>query len=400
MNANGMQSSGRNISRRRLLHACTLGLPSLSVLHAMLSAAPPVTGRTIMTAPLNVPADFVGMHFHRWPQGDPVSPAPAYGYGTVRSHDYGIAWNNIHMAPGRYLWNKMDSWVRTHSGNHKTLIYTLYGTPTWASSKPAVKDAYGNNGAGAPPKSLEALREFITALVGRYNTRSHRAIQYMEVWNEPHFLQNDNGFWWGSTEELVEVCRVVAVAAKATDRGVRILSPGFDGLKAGTLTNNVDRFSSSLWQFLQARDSTGRSSGYLLDGIAIHLYNSYLKGPNVGIEGILSKVEKTLELAGVSLPVYTTECGYLKDALFTNESLDMKATLLRRIAAVQAALGVRWVCFYAHDDEYCWNPSKNAVIAAAINDIHTKLAGHRLKQVTFQNSGKVDVQTTTELLSW
>ena len=401
MTGAALQAAAKSLSRRDLLKACTFGLPCLTEgLCRMLNAETSGTGRAIMNGPVNIPPDFAGMHFHKWPQGNPPSPAPTYGYGTVRSHDYGVAWNVIHTAPGRYAWDKLDGWVHAHAGARKTLIYTLYGTPAWISSKSAVRDAYGQSGAGASPRSLQILAEFITALISRYNTHAQQLIRYLELWNEPHFLQNDRGFWWGSADELAELCRCAATAARAVDPQVRVLSPGFDGLQAGPLQSNAHGVEASLRDFLQARDGAGRNPGYLLDGVAIHTYNAHLDDATGGLEGIVLHVKQMLEQARVKVPIFTTESGYMHDPSFDGVSLDGKARQLRRQAAVQAALGVQCVCFYAHDDEYCGNPSRNGVIAAAINEIHTKLAGQRLEQVTVQKSGEVSVQASSGSFVW
>ena len=91
-----------------------------------------------MTAAVAVPTTFSGLHSHRWPGGS--SPAPTYGYGTVRSLNFdpadnlGILWYGINKADGQYDWSKMDQWVQTHYSAGKQLVYSLYGTPAWCSS--------------------------------------------------------------------------------------------------------------------------------------------------------------------------------------------------------------------------------------------------------------------------
>ena len=59
-----------------------------------------------MSGPVYVPTTYAGMHAHRWPGGS--SPAPTYGYGTVRSLNYdpadnlGVLWYAIHKAEQQY----------------------------------------------------------------------------------------------------------------------------------------------------------------------------------------------------------------------------------------------------------------------------------------------------------
>lgn len=356
--------------------------------------------RDLLKAPVQVPSNFAGIHFHHWPQGNPPSPAPTYGYGTVRSHDYGIAWDNIHTAPGKFQWDRMDGWVQTHAPAGKTLIYTVYGTPAWASSRNTVKDAYGFMGAGAPPSDMSALNDFVQALVSRYNGKGPRKIQFVEIWNEPHFLQNDRGFWWGTAAQLADVGRTIAKAAKASDPGIKILSPAFDGLPEGHLTFTTTGIPAGLRQYLGTRDTTGAAPAQWFDAFAVHTYNANITDPVHGIEGTLLQLKETLSHFNISVPIYTTETGYTEQSSFNSMPVEQQASMLRRQAAVQAALGVKALCFYSHDDAFCGNPSKNPPIAAAINDVHTHLAGATLRQVSVLPSGQVSVVAGSSAFTW
>ena len=388
----------RTFSRREALE---LGmLAGAGALTAAAQTYPAAARRDLLKSPVQVPSDFTGIHFHHWPLGHPPSAAPAYGYGTVRSHDYGIAWNNIHLAPGKFQWDRMDGWVQTHAAAGKTLIYTVYGTPAWASSRNTVKDAYGNMGAGAPPSDLSVLGDFVQALVSRYNGNGARKIQFIETWNEPHFLQNDRGFWWGTAAQLAGMGRTTAKAARASDAGIKVLSPAFDGLPEGHLTFSTTGIPAGLRQYLGTRDESGASPAQWFDGFAVHTYNASIADPVHGIEGTLLQLKETLNRFKVNVPVYTTETGYSEQSPFNNMPLEMKASMLRRQAAVQAALGVKMLCFYSHDDQFCGNPSINPPVAAAINDVQTHLAGATLRQVSVLPSGQVSVVTKSASFTW
>ena len=340
------------------------------------------------------------MHFHRWPEGTPLSPAPTYSYGTVRSHDYRIPWHDVHTGPGTFNWASMDNWVQTHRGHGKTLIYTLYGTPRWAAAMPATIDAFGKPGAGGPPQTLEYLAEFVTAVVQRYNTSRDRGIHFFEIWNEPHFQRDNKGFWWGGPDQLAAMGRVVYQSAKRVDPGITILSPGFDGIPTGHFNPNQQGVQASMRLYLQAPDGNGSNGAHWLDGIAIHTYDAYITDPTHGIEGTLLQVTETLQHLGIRVPVYTTEAGYGAKTDFGRGSLAYKATLLRRQAAAQAAYGVKALCYYAHDDDYIGNPSQNPIIANALTDISNTLAGRQLKQVTVLPTGEVRVITQSGTVTW
>ncbi len=387
----------RTLSRREAVELGVLAAASL-----LRGVAQPGTGgkRDLLKTPVKVPSDFVGIHFHHWPQGDPLSPAPTYGYGTVRSHDYGIAWNNIETAPGKFNWDRTDGWVQQHASAGKTLIYTVYGTPAWASSRPAVKDAYGNMGAGAPPADLSVLGSFVSALVSRYNAKGARKIQFIEIWNEPHFLENDRGFWWGTAAQLAELGRTVATAAKASDPGIKVLSPAFDGLPQGHMTFATTGIPAGLRQYLGTHDAMGAPPSRWFDAMAIHTYDADILDPTHGLEGTLLQVRETLSHFNLNVPIYTTETGYSEKAPFNTMPVEQQASLLRRQSAVQAALGVRAVCFYSHDDQFCGNPSKHPELSAAINDVHTHLAGATLRQVSVLPSGQISVVSGAGAFTW
>src|SRR5690606_13350927 len=94
----------------------------------------PPRDRTLLEGgPVQVPRDYVGIHFHRWPRrwrmGDVDSPAPTYRYGAVRSLNYdGVAWRDLQLAPGAYDFKRLDEWVDTHAARGHTMMFTLYGT--------------------------------------------------------------------------------------------------------------------------------------------------------------------------------------------------------------------------------------------------------------------------------
>lgn len=395
------------LTRRRVLQ-----LSSLAAAGAAFAAAPGVrqllaatgTARNLLTSPVTVPRDFLGMHFHRWPEGKPVSPAPTYGYGAVRSHDYRIAWNNINTAKGQYDWARMDNWVQVHSAARQTLLYTLYGTPTWASSMPTHPDAYGAMGGAAPPKDLTTLSDFIRALLTRYNSGGKKQIRFMETWNEPGFKQDFKGFWWGTPADLAKLGKVVYQTAKAADPSIKVLSPGFTGVFSRVHTVTLPPNEHVIHAYMAAQDGGGTTGSNWCDGIAIHPYNTEVSNPahpDHDIEEIIGQVNTSLRNLNLSLPVYTTELGYVNmKGTFQQASLAEKGNILRRNAAVQAALGIQAVYFYSHDDNYIGNPSIHPEISKALNDINTRISGKTLKQVTVLPDGQVKVATRAETFTW
>gem|GEM_PF-6422190 len=368
--------------------------------------------RALLTQPIHVPADFVGMHFHRWPEGNPLSPAPTYGYGGVRSHDYsglrgGICWYRVHQGPNTFDWSEMDVWIKTHASHNKTIIYTIYGTPAWITSSTAHRDPYGMPGGTEAPKNLGALQEFIHAVVTRYNSQRAQ-IQFLEIWNEPHFEKDYAGFWTGTASQLAAMGRTIYQTAKSADPNISILTPGFTraadaGLTAGfnlTSPSPAAAQASSLYQYMIASDGAGGTGGKWCDAVAYHCYNGQIQSATMGLEGEALLLKKLLGQMGLQYPIYMTEFGFLPNSAFTNYSIADKAMTLRRYAAVIASLGIQGMYFYAHDNPLDGNPSVNPPVAQAINDINQKIAGNTLKQVTILSNGTYKIQTAREEFIW
>jgi hypothetical protein len=244
------------------------------------------------------------------------------------------------------------------------------------------------------------LSQFIQALIFRYNMSGRRQIQYVEIWNEPHFLGNNKGFWWGAPAQLAALGRVVFQTAKSVDPGIRILSPAFDGLHSGHFSPNETGVNAGLRQYMQASDGAGATGAQWFDAVAIHTYNADIINPLNGLEGTIREVAETLEYFRLPIRIFCTETGYTETSKFQQSSLADKANLLRRQAAVQAAMGIQSVCFYSHDDQFCGNPSMNPPIAQVFNDMSKRLAGQVLQQVTVLSGGQVQVTTHTGSLTW
>ena len=396
------------ITRRSVLQ-----LSSLAALASLSSAAPHLSGaeveRALLAEPVHVPPDFLGMHLHRWPLGEPLSAAPTYQYGTVRSHDYsgggpGIFWNSIHKADGVFDWSEMDPWVRANQSAGRALVYTVYGTPEWLAPATTHRDAYGRVGAGCSPRSLGPLAQFVSALVKRYNTQPGNGLRAIEIWNEPHFEHDYASFWWGTATELAAMGRVIYQAAKEADPDIRILSPGFDDNLTGGLslqhTNLEAAQTSSLYQYLSASDGGAGRGGTWCDAIAFHTYEARIASASDGIEGQLLLLRRMLALMQLSLPVYCTECGFRSASSFASSTPETQAVMLRRLAAVLAANRIQGLYYYSHDDEYIGNPSHHPEIAVALGQIHSELAGRTLKQVTISSAGPVRVEAEHRTFTW
>ena len=360
-----------------------------------------------MGAGLVLSPHLVGMHFHRWPEGNPLSPAPTYGFGTVRSHDYGglrnpgIRWTSIHTADATYNWTTLDVWVNTHAAAGRKLVYTLHGTPAYLRTSD-VNDPYGSvygsvGGSSVPSDAAAgypALQAFITALVNRYNdgTPEGRKIDVIEAWNEPKFDGLETGFWYGTAPQAVDLARAVKLGIAASiDPGVKVWSLGIvNGLNPG---GALDVFLGA-----QSAAQPGTYGRDWVDEISVHGYGygATAQNPYGMADYRFTQIKETLarypSIAGI--PVHFSEYG--GDLTPQPGSLQSTWTPAQwgmfnaRNVVYHGLLGIQTVCQYSHDDAFSGDYTLPE-FADPLNRVHTELAGRTITQARILLDGALDL---------
>jgi polysaccharide biosynthesis protein PslG len=179
--------------------------------------------------------EFFAMHTfsqYNWPStvGIPFS--------SWRSLSAQVKWANINTAPGVYNWANLDSWLATTGQYGQSVLFTLYYTPSWASTCPKCTCLAGgraHDGGCYPPNDLNPdgsgtdrhLKDFVAALlqhVGR------GAIQYIEIWNEPNITLE----YTGTIQQLVRMSQDVRAITKFYDPNIQITSPPETGDSEGS----------------------------------------------------------------------------------------------------------------------------------------------------------------------
>lgn len=277
------------------------------------------------------PSKFFGMHFNRYPGSTVVNKQ--LSYSTVRSHDGGLRWQQIETSKGVFNWTYFDQWMSTHSS--KDIIFTIFGTPTWASARPAEGNAYNIPGLCAEPANMQDLADFVDALMVRAAGR----ISYFEVYNEPQSL----GFWTGTVAKLSEMTRIVSQRVKAAMPTAKIIcspvtgwSPTAGGVSETYFTN-----------YLNASDgSTGTAKDWI-DIVGVHLYCP--GGTTRNLPGMIDRIKAAMTTLGISSkPIWDTESGILSpDFLYI--SPQRKRDLFFTQAILSAAKGIERSCWYTYD---------------------------------------------------
>ena len=358
---------------------------------------------------IQVPVDFIGMHMHRWPSGSPLAPDPTdLAYGHFRTHDnsstpVNINWRAINSVQGQYDWSGLDTVINYHEGLGKTIIYTIYGCPTWAATANGKThtDPYGSLGGADKPADITYLSDFITALMLRYNSGGLHRIKFIEIWNEPNFSLNWNGFFWGSAVDMVWMGNAIYAAAKAIDSSIIILSPGFSG-------------NDPLVPFLTAIDLVSGKHGYeICDAIAIHPYGHSFLGQyngidiaNTGRQSIAVTRELMLANNAGNKALYITEWGVVGSlptvstplTPFDRLSPSVRRNIIRRTLAIAAILNVKGVSLYSYTNgESGW--SGNLItditgVRAALADVTLHLCGKTIIGAQILSDGSLQFTTT------
>jgi Putative Ig domain len=192
---------------------------------------------TVLRNPAPEPASFFGLQISTlkspWPNSLGI---PFTGYRSIASH---INWSDINTAEGVYDWSLFDSWMSNVETYHQSFLYTIFSTPTWASSNPTdpCTGSFLPNGGCDPPNDLNAdgtgtddhLKEFVGALIMHAGVGK---IKYLEVWDEPNIPQN----WTGTYAQLVRMTHDISQIAKRFDRSVLVGGPP----ETGDGTNNTE----------------------------------------------------------------------------------------------------------------------------------------------------------------
>src|SRR5450830_1253396 len=235
---------------------------------------------------------YFGTHFHRLV----LNPGeknlrtnwPTSSIGSIRLWDSGTLWSEVATQPGQWKFDRMDSYVEQAAAHNATVLYTLGGTPRWASARPDEKCSYGY-GCSAEPVRMAHWEEYVRRVAQRYRGR----IKAYELWNEPNFsdIARDRGhssFYTGNIAQMVEMARIARKVLDENDPDVVLSAPGF--------VNGPDR----LELFLE-----GGGKQYI-QAVAYHFYsaNSELFARQ------LVEVRAIMKRQGLeNLPLWNTETG-------------------------------------------------------------------------------------------
>src|SRR5690348_4374462 len=98
------------------------------------------------------PTGFFGINTNK--QQDPW-PATLIPVNSWRSLSGRVAWSDINTAAGVYDFSLLDTWLGMAKSGGQDVLYTVYATPSWASSTGSACIGAGNPaGCIGPPDTL------------------------------------------------------------------------------------------------------------------------------------------------------------------------------------------------------------------------------------------------------
>ena len=281
------------------------------------------------------------------------TPAPA---AALRLWDDGVKWTNLEPCdptgvagiaptdPGNscYSWANLDTWVRSKGPSAgMDVLYTLGGTPGWATSQTAPRTACETAGiysclapvdvdkspsSGLGDGTDTTWINFITALATRYKGQ----IQFYELWNEP----DSPNFFAGTNAQFIRMMNDAAAIIRSIDPAARLVCPSFHGPTAATW------FAAFL------------TAGGAADFDIVNFHGRGSGVSNNQPEVILTTyaaAQAVIVAHGLSnLPFWDDEAGWLQNQVLDP---DMQAAYVARSYILRASLGLARFYWYQWDSQ-------------------------------------------------
>lgn len=324
-------------------------------------AIPNLAPVMLKSTAITVPDSFFGSHVYIRDNDS----ATGVTFKTVRSHDIQSGkgrWKYIETSDDVWDFSVLDAWVNTHYAAGRDLVFTLYGTPTWASARPTEEGIYGpyNLGTQAEPADMAKWDRFCAKIATRYLGK----IKYYEVWNESNL--NNNGtttsgssfFFSGTFAKLAEMTRRANQAIKAVDPTAKILCSSTTGWGT-TAGGGAETYFTGMMAAATGDGSTAMKNW--VDIVAVHLYGWNRSAANLA--GMIDRVKAAMTAAGISgKEIWDTESAPLSpNATDLNDAALNK--LIGRELLICAAKGVSRTIYYQHDSPAYGFMDRPAVVA-------------------------------------
>ena len=303
--------------------------------------------------PGSVPASFFALN-NVEPSDDPALDGMSYG---AIGHPIRLAWPYIEGAKGSFDFSFYDQYANsapTDQNGVALFDLTLGMTPGWAVANQGTCRQIPNTstlGCQAPPDNIQDWKDFITALIHHYNGTTAPHIQYYEIWNEWNFSDPDNGFWAGTTQQLVTMAQA-AYPIVHQDPFSLVVTPS----TVGPATTASDSAPSQLANYLQLGGAAAADVASFHGNVAQRTVLPYplpgepcsASGCNGTIVQLANSYRQVMDSNGMlNQQLLDTEGGF-EDASITD--VDQRAAWLAQFYALQGGLfnsdQLQWVSWF------------------------------------------------------
>jgi hypothetical protein len=335
------------------------------------ASIPANLGSTLMSSPVTLDAKFLGMHVL-------AESAAVVAVNTARSHDMAPRWSQMNPASGVFVDAGMGAWLSAMKSVNADTIVTIFGTPTWASSRPSeTGDPYGTLGGIAEPASLASLGAFITWLMTTYGSQ----IDYVEIWNEPKYSAVIGGsFFSGTPSMLAQMAKTINQSAKAVKPSIKIIGVGATACVVQSWAPGDLSGLDFTNKFLIASDGATGTGASWIDILSIHTYE------HSGVNAIEKMQYLQSNIAGIkatssisAMPVWSTEYGYIDPDLTKYSPATGKISALKRYAMYNVVAGMARAVYYSFSSPIGWQG--DPIVTAAWNDFAALLNGATVTRI-------------------
>jgi hypothetical protein len=177
-----------------------------------------------------------------------------------------------------YDWSRYDSVVRAAAASGIQVMFTILGSPAWASGSPAWNRA---------PKVAADLQAFAAAAARRYDGTFAPAgatvlpeVRYWTAWNEPNnpvflrpqYVRSGGGWVIQSARDYARICNAVVTGIKSDEVAKPLVACGVTAPRGNNQAGSA-RASVSPLVFLRAMRSAGAR------GFDAYAHNPYYGAP-------------------------------------------------------------------------------------------------------------------------
>ncbi len=294
-----------------------------SLLTFVLLASCGSTNRKVERPDEGIPRSFFGLHVHRAAEKNPT-PWPEVPVPTWRVWDAHVKWVDLEPSKGQWHFETLDKYISIAEQHNTEILLPLATTPQWASARPSLRSGPQSPGVTAAPRDMNDWQNYVREVASRYKGR----IMAYEIWNEP----NLEGYWVGSTEQLVAMTKQAHDVIKSVDPQALIVSPSATSGGAGV---------TWLTDFLR------KGGAKYVDVIGFHFYVN--PHPPEDLVPLIDKVKKAMQDNGAGdKPIWDTELGWHVPSPFPSDEL--AAAYLARSFILSWAAGIQRVYWYAWDN--------------------------------------------------